>query len=112
MLVEAGPKAPYLLLMASLPMDTLRVSRRLRDAGFSEPQAEAVALVVSDSNDATARETASRDLLSHELTVLRTEIKSDIERAINPVKADVLVLKWMIGFLLAGVATLIFKAFA
>jgi hemerythrin len=37
--------------------------------------------------------------------------KEDLIREISPVKADLLVVKWMMGFILAGIASLIVKSF-
>ncbi len=83
----------------------------MRDVGFSEPQAEAVAFVFADTREENARGAVTHEEVGQELKVLRAEVKGDIEAAVHPVKADVLVLKWMVGFLLAGVATLIARSF-
>ena len=79
--------------MASVTFDTLAFARRLRDGGFTEEQAEAHTL-------------AQKQVLSEVLeTTLAT--KDDINR----LEKQIAVLKWMMGVMLAGVMSLILKAF-
>jgi deoxyribodipyrimidine photolyase-like uncharacterized protein len=86
--------------MTTLTFDTLQYTERLRAAGVSEQQAKAEA-------------EALRDALSQALDT-KLASKSDI----NDVRADIAkldkemaVLKWMVGLVLAGVASQLLKTF-
>jgi len=68
--------------MTTITFDTLEFTRKLRDAGFDEKQAEAVVRVIADAQS----ELVTRDYLDLKLA---------------PIHADLLVLKWMIGALIA-----------
>jgi len=134
--------------MASVALDTLSASRRLREVGFSEPQAEAVARLVADRSDSVASNAITPEQLSHEFAVSRAEVRADtaktnnemaqlraemnagfdlireqikaheatikleIEKRVGGVERDTLVLKWMMGFMLAGLLALLMRAFA
>jgi len=63
--------------MASAALDTLSASRRLRDAGFDERQAEAVARLVADRSDELSSNSITSLQLSREFAVVRTEIRAD-----------------------------------
>ena len=39
------------------------------------------------------------------------ELKKDLQLEIAPIKADILLLKWMVGVIVAGVVALVIKAF-
>ena len=78
--------------MATVTFDTFKLADRLRSAGFNDQQAEAVLRVVSEAQD--------------ELVT-----KKDLQLEIAPLRTDLAVLKWMTGVLLAGVLSLILKAF-
>lgn len=80
--------------MASVTFDTHKFVRKLREAGFEERQAEAITEALSSANE------------SVELVT-----KSDLHAELAPLKAELLVVKWMLGLLLAGVASLVLKAF-
>ena len=90
--------------MAGITFDTLAYAKRLKEAGFSEAQAE-------------AHTQAQKQVLSEVLdTTLAT--KKDInglERLvitdINRIEKQIAVLKWMMGVMLAGVVALVMKAF-
>jgi DNA-binding transcriptional MerR regulator len=57
-----------------MAINTLKVAKRLRDAGFSEPQAEAVVAAVQEAT--TGAELATKG----DLGELRSELKADIAR--------------------------------
>ncbi|MDO8440823.1 MAG: DUF1640 domain-containing protein, partial [Polaromonas sp.] len=76
--------------MASITFDSLKLSDRLKTAGFTAEQAEAVVRVIAEAQD--------------ELVT-----KKDLEIAWAPVKADIHLLKWMMGFVLAGVVGILLK---
>ena len=56
--------------MSTLTFDTLDATRRLRDAGFDERQAETVVRVLSDAQDRLV----TKDDLKVEMTALRSEV--------------------------------------
>lgn len=68
--------------MATTAIDTLRFARKLKQAGLPEEQAEAVAAALGE------------ELTEHLAT-----------------KADLILLKWMIGFNLAFTAAILWRVF-
>ena len=75
--------------MNAITLDTLKVAKRLRDAGFSEAQAESV-------TDAIREGVTGGDLAT----------KSDLDSAVAKLKAEISdsrveTLKWMFGIMLA-----------
>jgi hypothetical protein len=78
--------------MTTVTFDTLELTRTLKDAGIPSEQAEAVVRVIAQAQDKLVTE----DILENRLASL---------------KADLLVLKWMMGFLLAGMLSLLTKTF-
>lgn len=79
--------------MGSITFDTLAYAKKLREVGLTEEQAEAHAQ-------------AQKQVLSEVLdTTLAT--KEDIGR----LEKQIAVLKWMMGVMLAGVVSLVLKAF-
>ena len=79
--------------MASITFDTLSYARKLKTAGFTQEQAEV---------QAEAQKEILAEILDSSLAT-----KDDIHR----LEKEILVLKWMTGFMLAGVLSLILKAF-
>ncbi|SMP50684.1 hypothetical protein SAMN06295888_106140 [Desulfonatronum zhilinae] len=79
--------------MSSITFDTLAYVKKLRQSGLSEEQAEAHAL-------------AQKQVLSEVLDATLAT-KDDIHR----LEKQILVLKWMMGVMLAGVVSLVLKAF-
>ena len=69
--------------MSAVAFDTLKSVERLEAGGFSADQAKAAAQAFAE---ATSEQLVSQSSLKDEL---------------SPVKAELLVIKWMIGFMLA-----------
>lgn len=82
--------------MATVTFDMFKLVDRRKAAGFNDQQAEAVVCVLSESQEALV----TRDYLDLKL-----------EKEFAPVRAELLVIRWMMGVLLAGVLSLILKAF-
>ncbi|MFN3077962.1 MAG: DUF1640 domain-containing protein [Alphaproteobacteria bacterium] len=80
--------------MATIPFDALKFVHRIRDAGIPEPQAEASAEAFKDASGEAEIAT-----------------KRDIKRLDADTRTEMLVMKWMTGGLLAGVTSLVLKAF-
>ena len=64
--------------MATITFDSLKLSDRLKTAGFTPEQADAVVRVIAEAQD---------ELIT----------KKDLEIALSPLKSDLLVLKWAVG---------------
>ena len=79
--------------MATITFDSLKLSDKLKSAGFTPDQAEAVVRVIAEAQD---------DLVT----------KKDLEIALAPLKADVNLLKWMMVFVLAGIVAILLKLVA
>ena len=68
--------------MATITFDSLKLSDKLKASGFTAEQAEMVVRVIAEAQD--------------EL-VTKKDLQIALEQSINPMKADLLVLKWAIG---------------
>jgi hypothetical protein len=78
--------------MTTITFDTLKLVDKLKAAGISQEQAEAVVRVIAEAQDE-----------------LVTKTYLDIK--LPPILIDLAILKWMMGVLLAGVLSLVLKAF-
>jgi hypothetical protein len=77
--------------MAISPLDTLDIAKRLKEAGFSEPQAEAVTGVFREVRTADLANLATKaDIERLEASILRLEAatKANIERLEAATKTD------------------------
>jgi hypothetical protein len=81
--------------MASITFDTLKFTKKLKEAGFPEAQAEALL-------DAVLGATSEAELVT----------KKDLQIELVPIKTDLTLIKWMLGLLLGGVVALLLKAFS
>lgn len=72
--------------MSTITFDTHEFVTKLRAAGFDEKQAEAVVRVVAEAQG----ELVTRDYLDLKL-----------EKEFAPIRAELLVIKWMMGALIA-----------
>jgi hypothetical protein len=84
----------------AIQFDTLRYVEKLKSAGIPEAQAKAEAEALADA----LRESASGVLATKEDI---TGVKLDLAE----IKSEQKLMKWMLGLLLAGVISLILKAF-
>jgi hypothetical protein len=83
--------------VATITFNSLRVADKLKSAGFTAEQAEAVVWVIAE---------AQEDLVT---------IK-DLDAALSPLKTDLAVLKtevsqikWMLGFVIGGIIAILAK---
>ena len=85
-----------------MPIDTLKVAKRLREAGFTEPQAEAVIAAVQEGTEGA--ELATRA----DLAELRLEAK------LEAIKADILnrVFGLILGTLVVNIVAIVGAMFA
>jgi hypothetical protein len=82
--------------MSSITFDTHQLIRELREADFTEKQAETVVRIIARSQEGLV----TREHFDLKTEVLRAELNGKFT-----------LLQWMIGILLAGVMSLILKAF-
>jgi len=82
--------------MTALTIDTLEVSRELQEAGLDIRQAEGVSQAIRKAQEQNLGELATKADIKAEVTRLEGEIRLN---------------RWMLGILLAGVASLILKTF-
>jgi hypothetical protein len=90
--------------MSSITFDTLAYSKRLREAGFTEQQAEA---------QTQAQQQVVQDILGAQIATKGdiNGLEKHIKDEIHNLKIQIAVLKWMMGVMLAGVVSLVLKAF-
>jgi len=77
-----------------MAIDTLKVAKRLREAGFTDPQAEAVVAAVQDAAEGAEFATKgdlgeARTELKAEIAELRTELKAEIAELRTELKAGI-----------------------
>ncbi len=77
--------------MTTVSFDTLKFSRTLQDkAKLTPEQAEGVGLAFAEAS-------------AEQMTT-----KSDLTSELAPIKGELLVVKWMVGFILAAVMAILF----
>jgi DNA-binding transcriptional MerR regulator len=74
--------------MSVTALDTLQVVKKLKAAGFSEEQAEAVTQVVRDSQNLDLSNVVTKADLSTGLSELRSELKAEIAEFRSATKAE------------------------
>jgi DNA-binding transcriptional MerR regulator len=105
-----------------MAIDTLRVAKRLREAGFTEPQAEAVIAAVQEGTEGADLSTKT-DIaeVKAEIAALRAEVKAAIREAelrleakIEAIKADILnrVFGLILGTLVVNIVAIVGAMFA
>jgi len=93
--------------MAMAAFDTLKFVERLTAAGISPAHAKAEAEALRD-----VLEVNLKDLITkQDLRELKLEMDHKFERELAPVRADLLLVKWMLGLVLGGILALIIKTF-
>ena len=78
--------------MATVTFDTLKLADKLKAAGLSPEHAEAVVRVIAESQD--------------ELVT-----RKDLDLALSPIRVDLTLLKWMLGFVLAGIVFVLLRLY-
>lgn len=109
--------------MSTLTFDTYKFIKTLTTTGLPEVQAEAISSAVRNAYDGS--EVANRNDLREmelrfaaDLKQVKLELGADIKEVklelsadIKEVKGEMTLLKWMLGLIVAGTATLILKSF-
>ena len=83
--------------MATITFDSLRVADKLKSAGFTSEQAEAVVRVIAEAQDdlVTIKDLdASLSPLKKDLAVLKTEVTQ---------------IKWLLGLVIGGIIAVLVK---
>lgn len=81
--------------MTAITFDTLKFVRKLRDAGFDEKQAEAVAEAFKEASG-EAELSTKRDI---------EKCETNLKQIITEVKVDLTLMKWMLGVIIAAQVT-------
>lgn len=89
--------------MAAITFDTLKFSNRLKQAGVPAAQAEAEAEALAEVFEANTSELATKQ----DLRELELRLNSRFEKT----EGEMRLVKWMLGMIIAGIATLILKSF-
>jgi hypothetical protein len=93
---ESGARLPrrrqsrYMDAMATLTMDTHRIVKRLKDAGFTDSQAETVTDIIAETRASDLADVATKA----DITALRTEIKADLSAL------ETRIMKWLVPLLI------------
>ena len=80
--------------MSTVTFDTLKFVKTLEASGIDAKQAEGIASAYRDAND-------HQELIT----------KKDLQIELAPLKAELVVMKWMSGVILGGIIALVLKAF-
>ena len=84
--------------MSTITFDTLKYAERLKSAGVPDAQARAEAEALRDA----LAETINQSVVA----------KSDLVTELAPIKTELAVLKWMVGFNLAFTMAVLWKVFS
>jgi CHASE3 domain sensor protein len=76
---------------------------KLKSAGISQEQAEAVVRVIAEAQDGL--------VTKHDLIEAKNKIKADMNVRFERIDGELKLNRWMLGVLLAGVISLVLKAF-
>jgi len=87
--------------------DTLRYVKALKEADVPEKQAEAQAEALRSVLEATQADQAAQLATKGDLALMRKEL--DLVR--SDLRGEISTLKWMLGFMLAAIASLVLKAY-
>ena len=89
--------------MTTVTFDTLELVDRLKTAGIPQEQAEAVVRVIAEAQNGL--------VTKHDLTEAKNEVKADMNVRFERIDGELKLNRWMLGVLLAGVISLVLKAF-
>ena len=96
--------------MSSITFDTHKIVKRLEASGIPTAQAEATVDAFAEMVDTTKDDLATKsDVGALKSELERLEHRVDIK--FGEVKAELMLMKWMMGFVFAGVISLVLKAF-
>ena len=97
-----------------IAIDTLKIYERLKAANLNEEAAKEIAEVMRE----VSLESQKRLVIKSDLLQVKTEIEGKLDKLeskiierITAMEEELKLIKWMLGILLAGVISLILKAF-
>jgi hypothetical protein len=102
------------LALVVIAFDTLKFANRLKTAGVPSAQAEAEAEVFADIFKSNLNELATKaDLRELEMHLdAKTDKRfAEVDRRFTEVKGELLLFKWMLGVVVAGIDSLLIKSF-
>lgn len=82
--------------MATIVFDTHKFVKKLKESGFNEVQAEALSEALKEAQQSSVENLAT---------------KTDLRELELRLTGEITLLKWMMGFVLAGIVSLVLKAF-
>ncbi|HLC16551.1 MAG TPA: hypothetical protein VJL89_10040 [Thermodesulfovibrionia bacterium] len=114
--------------MSVVTFDTHAVIKMLQESGFEEIQAEALTEVFKTTQETYLSDLATKQDIKdvrqeigqviQEITQIRKELLQEmkalefrLDNKIEAIKGDITLLKWMIGVVIAGIMSLVMKAF-
>ena len=94
-----------------MAIDTLKVAKRLREAGFTEPQAEAVTAAVQEATE-EAEFATKADIAEVKAEIREAELR--LEAKIEAIKADILnrIFGLILGTLVVNIVAIVGAMFA
>jgi len=75
--------------MSTITFDTLKFVDRLVESGMPEKQAKALAKAEAEIHEANLKDLVTKEYLDAQL-----------EKGLNPIRADMLLLKWMLALVI------------
>ena len=91
--------------MTAVPFDTLKLAERLQTGGFSEEQAKAASSALAEAMSVAELATASG------LKVTEQSLQQGLRAVESSLKAEIVLLKWMLGFVLTFQVGIFLKLF-
>jgi len=89
--------------VTTITFDTLELVDKLKTAGISQVLAEAVVRVIAE---------AQKSLITkHDLNEVKNDLKAEMKVRFERIDGELKLNRWMLGVLLAGVISLVLKAF-
>ncbi len=92
---------------AAITFDTLKFAKKLKSVGFDEAQAETLSDAFRESEAASIENLATKQ----DLRELETRLTGEIKALDAKMSGEQKLIRWMMGFVLAGIAALILKSF-
>jgi hypothetical protein len=86
-----------------IAIDTLKIFERLKAANLNEQAAKEIAEVMRDLSLESQKGLATKEDLM--------QLKSDLRQLKTEIDGELKLIKWMLGILIAGVISLVLKAF-
>lgn len=93
--------------MSTIPFDTLKCLEKLTTSGIPENQAKAQIEIFSEALQMNTENLASE----RDLRELEVRLDAKLEKVEIELSGQIALLRWMMSFVLAGIATLLIKSF-